>query len=125
MVAVKGENRANPLFLFITGGPGLPGIYDDTKVFTNELEKQFVVVQWDQLNCGQTLKLNPSPGKLTVQLYEQDTHALVSQLLTQFQQKRLFLVGWSWGTVLGFYMADRYPQLLYAYLAVSPVVNQW
>jgi pimeloyl-ACP methyl ester carboxylesterase len=34
-------------------------------------------------------------------------------------------MGWSWGTVLGFYMADKHPDQLYAYMAVSPAVNQW
>jgi len=34
-------------------------------------------------------------------------------------------MGWSWGTVLGFYMAGNYPNLLYAYMAVSPVTNQF
>ena len=125
VIKVTGTDRSKPLFLFITGGPGLPGIYDDDTTFTNELKKHFVIVQWDQRECGETLKLNPSPVKLTVGLYENDTHQLVSYLLTQFHRKKLFLMGWSWGTVLGFYMAGNYPNLLYAYMAVSPVTNQF
>lgn len=124
VVAIQGDDRSKPLFLFITGGPGLPGIYDGNKLFTNELKKHFVVVQWDQRNCGQTLSLNPSPVKLTVQLFENDTHELVTSLLKQFHRPKLFLMGWSWGTVLGFYMAAKYPDLLYAYMAVSPIVYQ-
>jgi len=34
-------------------------------------------------------------------------------------------MGWSWGTVLGFYLADKHPDMLYAYMAVSPSINQW
>lgn len=124
MVSLQGNDRSKPLFLFITGGPGLPGIYDETSFFTKELKKHFIVVQWDQRNCGKTLKLNPSPVKLSVRLFEDDTHELVTSLLKQFHRQKLFLMGWSWGTVLGFYVADKYPNLLYAYMAVSPIVSQ-
>ncbi|HET6991777.1 MAG TPA: alpha/beta hydrolase [Bacteroidia bacterium] len=125
VVTLQGEDRSKPLFLFITGGPGSEGIYDENRVYLDELKKHFVVVAWDQRNCGQTLKLNPSPVKLTVKLYENDTYELVTALLEQFHQKKLFIMGWSWGTVLGFYMADKHPDQLYAYMAVSPAVNQW
>ena len=125
VVKIEGRDRSKPLFLFITGGPGSEGIYNENKAYLDELKKYFTVVAWDQRNCGQTLKLNPSPVKLTVKLYENDTHELVTELLRQFHQKKLFLMGWSWGTVLGFYMADKHPEQLYAYMAVSPAVNQW
>lgn len=125
VVSLQGEDRSKPLFLFITGGPGSEGIYEENKTYLNELKKHFVVVAWDQRNCGQTLKLNPSSEKLTVNLYENDTHELVTALLKQFHQQKLFIMGWSWGTVLGFYMADKYPEQVYAYMAVSPAVNQW
>ncbi len=125
VVNIQGNVRSKPLFLFITGGPGSEGIYPENKSYLDELKKHFVVVAWDQRNCGQTLKLNPSPVKLTVKLYENDTYELVTALLKQFHQKKLFVMGWSWGTVLGFYMADKHPDQLYAYMAVSPAVNQW
>lgn len=125
VVKIEGKDRSKPLFLFITGGPGSEGIYDENKFYLDELKKYFVVVAWDQRNCGKTLNLNPSPVKLTVKLYENDTHQLVTALLKQFHQKKLFIMGWSWGTVLGFYMADKHPEQVYAYMAVSPAVNQW
>ncbi|RYE25940.1 MAG: alpha/beta hydrolase [Sphingobacteriales bacterium] len=125
VVKIEGGDRTNPLFLFITGGPGSEGIYEENKTYLDELKKHFVVVAWDQRNCGQTLALNPSKEKLTVQLYENDTHELVTTLLKQFHREKMFIMGWSWGTVLGFYMADKHPEQLYAYLAVSPAVNQW
>lgn len=125
VVKIESNDRSKPLFLFITGGPGSEGIYDENKAYLDELKKHFTVVAWDQRNCGQTLKLNPSPVNLTVKLYENDTHELVTALLKQFHRKKMFIMGWSWGTVLGFYMADKHPDQLYAYIAVSPAVDQW
>lgn len=125
VIALKGNDRSKPIFLFITGGPGQAGIYDETSLYTSELEKHFVVVRWDQRNCGKTLELNPSPVRLSVSLFENDTHELVKYLIVRYHKKKIFLMGWSWGTTLGFYMADKYPNLLYAYMAVSPAINQW
>lgn len=125
VVKIEGADRSKPLFLFITGGPGSEGIYEENKAYLDELKMYFTVVTWDQRNCGQTLKLNPSPVRLTVALFENDTQELVAALLKQFHQQKLYLMGWSWGTVLGFYMADKHPEQLYAYMAVSPAINQW
>jgi len=125
VVKIEGKDRKKPLFLFITGGPGSEGIYPENKAYLDDLKQHFTVVAWDQRNCGQTLKLNASPLKLTVKLYENDTHELVTALLKQFHRQKMFIMGWSWGTVLGFYMADKHPEQVYAYMAVSPAVNQW
>ncbi|MDF2430850.1 MAG: hypothetical protein JWP44_481 [Mucilaginibacter sp.] len=122
-IDIKGNDGSKPLLLFITGGPGESSI-DSSDEFTNELKKHFVVIQWDQRECGKTLKLNKSPQPITLAMCEQDTHELIDFLLNKFHRKKLFLMGWSWGTVLGFNAAEKYPDKLYAYLAISPVVNQ-
>ena len=122
-IAIKGADSTNPLLLFITGGPGESSI-GQSDGYTGELKKHFVLVEWDQRGCGETQKLNTSPQPITLALCENDTHQLVDYLLAHFHRQKLFVMGWSWGTVLGFDMAKRYPQKLYAYFAVSPVVNQ-
>ena len=61
VVNIQGEGRSKPLLLFITGGPGSEGIYEENKGYLGELRKHFTVVAWDQRDCGQTLRLNRSP----------------------------------------------------------------
>jgi len=122
-VRIKGKDLSKPLLLFLHGGPGA-SLMAKTDAITGKLQQQFVVVQWDQRETGETRRLNKTSQPLTLQLFYDDTHDLVDSLLRQFQQTKLFLVGYSWGTVLGFYMADQYPELLYAYIAVSPVIDQ-
>ena len=92
---------------------------------TGKLQQHFVVVQWDQRETGETLKLNKSPQPLTLSLFYNDTHDLIDTLLKKFQKPKLYLAGYSWGSGLGFYIADKYPELLYAYIAISPVIDQW
>jgi pimeloyl-ACP methyl ester carboxylesterase len=88
------------------------------------LKEHFIVVQWDQRETNKTLEMNSSPVSLKVSLFENDTKDLIDLLLKQFKQKKLYLVAHSWGSALGFYIADKYPQLLYAYVAISPMINQ-
>lgn len=122
-IAIKGANRANPLLLYITGGPGESSI-GQSGAYTRELKKHFVLVEWDQRGCGETQKLNASPEPITLAVCQNDAAQLTDYLLAHFHREKLFVMGWSWGTVPGFYLAQHYPQKLYAYFAVSPVVNQ-
>jgi pimeloyl-ACP methyl ester carboxylesterase len=122
-VSIKGKDRTKPLLLFLHGGPG-GSVMNTAEKFTSKLQDSFVVVQWDQRETGKTLELNASPVPLTVHLFEKDTHDIIKSLLRQFDHKKLYLVGHSWGTILGFYIADKYPELLYAYIPISPCLNQ-
>lgn len=122
VVSYTGSSE-RPLILFLHGGPGSSRMRQ-ADLFTDELSKHFLVVQWDQREAGKTQELNRSPLPITLERMEEDTHEMIMALLQKFRQPKLFLVGESWGTVPGFKMAAAYPELLYAYLAFSPVINQ-
>jgi pimeloyl-ACP methyl ester carboxylesterase len=116
-------SKDSPLILFLHGGPGSSRM-KQAEIFSNILEKHFMVVQWDQRGAGRTDALNKSSVPITLDLMENDTYELVKILLKKFHKEKLYLVGESWGTVLGFKMAEKHPELLNAYIAFSPVVNQ-
>jgi len=122
VIHVKGARNA-PVILFLHGGPGSSRIKDAEK-FTSELQQKFTVVQWDQRETGRTLQLNQTNKPITLSLMERDAYELVNSLLKRFHKDKLYLAGESWGTVLGFHMAAKHPELLHAYLAFSPVVDQ-
>jgi len=122
-VTIKGADRQKPLLLFLTGGPGESSI-GNSDIFTNKLRQHFIVVEWDQRNCGKTMQLNPSPKQVTLALCKQDTRDIANTLLHKFKRQKLFIFGWSWGTVLGFDLAKQMPGKIYAYFAVSPVIDQ-
>lgn len=123
-IRIKGKNISKPILLILHGGPG-SSLMNKTDQISNKLQQHFVVVQWDQRETGETLKLNKTSQPLTPDLFYKDTRDLVDSLLKRFHQPRLYLVGYSWGTVPGFQMADKNPELLYAYIAISPVINNW
>lgn len=116
-------SATQPVILFLHGGPGSSRM-GQADQFSGELSRHFLVVQWDQREAGKTLALNRSSLPVTLEQMEADTHEMILALLKKFNQQKLFLAGESWGTVPGFKMAAAYPELLYAYLAFSPVINQ-
>jgi pimeloyl-ACP methyl ester carboxylesterase len=123
-VLIKGNDESKPILLFLHGGPGASLLSKADKI-SGKLQQHFVVVHWDQRETGKTLSLNKSTQPLTLDLFYQDTHDIIDSLLKKFQRPKLYLVGYSWGSGLGFHIADAYPELLYAYIAVSPVIDQW
>lgn len=122
-IKVQGADQTKPLLLFLHGGPG-SSLIPVADTFTAQLKQHFVVVQWDQRETGETLKLNHSPDELSLGLFQRDTEELIQYLLQKFNRKKLFLVSHSFGSMLGFNIADKHPELLYAYIPISGIVDQ-
>jgi pimeloyl-ACP methyl ester carboxylesterase len=122
-IHIKGKDNTKPLLLFLHGGPG-GSVMSYADKFTKKLQEHFVVIQWDQRETGKTLEVNASAEPLTVALFQKDTRELIDTLLKRFVRPKLFLAGYSWGTYLGFQMAKTVPDLLYAYIAISPMIHQ-
>ncbi|PIF46637.1 pimeloyl-ACP methyl ester carboxylesterase [Chryseobacterium sp. 52] len=122
-IKLQGTDETKPLLLFLHGGPGT-SLIPVADAFTNKLKEQFVVIQWDQREAGETLKLNHSPEELSLGLLQKDTDELIKYLLKKFNRKKLFLVSHSFGSMLGFNFADKHPELLYAFIPISAIVDQ-
>lgn len=120
---VKGNDLSKPLFLFLHGGPG-NSVMSYSNKFCDQLYQHFVVVQWDQRDVGETLKLNPSPVPLTLSVMQQDAQQVVDSLLQRFGRKKLYVAGHSWGTALGFHLARTRPAQVEAFIAIGSMVNQ-
>jgi proline iminopeptidase len=124
-IEVRGQNINNPILLFIHGGPGIAFI-PLAGAFQGPWEKYFTVVQWDQRGAGKTYASNDKELQrrtMNVPQMEQDTLAVVNYLRNRFQRKRIFVLGHSWGSVLGVWLAHEHPELIYAYVGVGQVVN--
>ena len=44
-------------------------------------------------------------------------------MVNRFNKKTLYLVGHSWGSILGTLVVSRYPELIQAWVGVGQVVN--
>ncbi|MDJ0869424.1 MAG: alpha/beta hydrolase [Myxococcota bacterium] len=121
-ILVRGWDRRNPILLFLHGGPGFPEMAV-SRLFSARLEEHFTVVHWDQRGSGKSYRFGEDRSSWTIQDYVDDTHELIELLLHRFGKERLFLVGHSWGTVLGLRTARDHPELLHAFVGIGQVVN--
>jgi pimeloyl-ACP methyl ester carboxylesterase len=123
-ISVRGNDPSNPLLLFLHGGPGSP-MMPESWTFQRPWEDFFTVVQWDQRGAGKTFssaKRRPDPS-MTVEEIQADAEQLIDWLLQKYGKKKLFLLGHSWGSILGVRVAQHRPDSLYAYIGVGQVVN--
>jgi len=121
-ILIRGKDTANPILLFLHGGPGSP-LMPFAHVSDRELEKEFIVVHWDQRGAGKSYTKNTNPTDLTIEQYFADTYELINYLRKRFGKEKVFLLGHSWGSYLGIMTAHRHPELLHAYIGMGQVIN--
>ena len=122
-IEIKTDDLNKPVLLFLSGGPG-SSMMNSAASFTSILKSKFTIVQWDQRDAGKTLKLNASPVQPSVAQMEKDTLEVIQFIRKELKQEKLFLLGSSWGNVLGFHIVRNHPELLHAYFASNPVISQ-
>lgn len=118
---IRGQHVDNPILLFLHGGPGLP-LMPFHPIMAG-LEEDFTVVHWDQRGAGKSYQPHIPTETMTSQQLLNDTVELIHTLLERFQKKKLFLVGYSCGSVLGMTIANQYPELLHGYIGVGQIAN--
>ncbi len=124
VISIKGSDTSKPILLYLHGaGANSSSVIAKADPLTSKLQEHFVVVLWDQRDFGKTFELNKSPQPNTVKLLVDDTKEVIDYLLKKFERKKLYLVGHSMGSVLGIYIAQKYPELLSALVEISPPVN--
>jgi pimeloyl-ACP methyl ester carboxylesterase len=124
-IEVRGQDVNNPILLFIHGGPGVAFI-PMSGAFQDPWEKYFTVVQWDQRGAGKTYASNDlelQRKTMNVAQMEQDALDVGNYLRTRFKREKIFVVGHSWGSILGLWLAHEHPELIFAYIGTGQVVS--
>ena len=117
-ISIRGKNIANPILLYLHGGPGTP-VMPLFRHFQAPLEEHFIVVQWEQRGAGKSFSWKIPKESITIEHFISDLYELIWILLKRFNKEKIYLMGHSWGSVLGTYMVQRYPELFYAYIGVG------
>ena len=121
---IRGRNRNNPVLLIIHGGPGSPVIGHGTDAMFRPWEDYFTMVLWDQRQTGKSYyPADDENNPLTVAQFVDDTEQVVQYLRDSLDKDKLFILGVSWGTVLGMHIVKRHPDWLYAYIGVGQVAS--
>lgn len=119
---VRGYDANNPILLFLHGGPGLPEI-PLAFCTQNELEKHFIMVNWDQRGAGKSYSKKISSETLNLEQFIDDAYELIHFFLKRYIKEKIYLIGHSWGSILGLLLVQRYPELFYAYIGMGQVIN--
>lgn len=121
-VLIRGRDVTAPVLVVLHGGPGV----SETGLFRHydaALEDHFVVVYWDQRGAGGSYRSDIPRDSMTISRLERDLDELVDTLASRFKNRRVVLLGHSWGTILGTLYASDHPEKVAAYIGVAQVAN--
>ena len=120
-VSLRGWDKDKPVLLFLAGGPGGTQLAA-ARYELAELEKHFVVVNWDQPGSCKSYYAEKTQN-ITVETYIQDGYALTEYLKERFSKEKIYLIGESWGSALGVFLVDRYPESYHALIGTGQMID--
>lgn len=111
-----------PVLLFLHGGPG---VCDRFWVMSSQsgLAEVATMVCWDQRCAGLSYNAKQDYSKLSVSLMVEDAAELAVYLRERFNKEKIFVVGHSWGTLLGVLTVQKYPSYFAAYIGMGQFVD--
>ncbi|MBS0333725.1 MAG: alpha/beta fold hydrolase [Proteobacteria bacterium] len=124
-IRVRGRDRNAPILPLIHGGPAAPDL-PNSYLFERGWDDYFTVVEWDQRGSGKTYELNDPKAvapTLHVERMVQDAEEMVAYLRKTYDRKKIFLMGHSWGSLVGLSVAERRPDWLYAYISAGQMLD--
>ncbi|MBW9152324.1 alpha/beta fold hydrolase [Clostridium estertheticum] len=121
-ISIKSTNIENPLLLILHGGPGdtsLPLVHK----YNRALESHYVVVVWEQRGAGKSYYKFKVNEAICIDTFVEDAFELAKILLQRFKQNKLYLIGHSWGSVIGLKLIEKHYELFHTYIGCGQVVN--
>ena len=122
-IMLRGHSIDQPVLLYLSGGPGQSDLAF-SRVLFDDLSRNFVVVSWDQRGTGKSYAALDPTSTLTLDQAISDTIELTQYLRERFGEKKIYLLGESWGSTLGVLAIQRQPELYYAWIGSGQMVSQ-
>lgn len=122
-IMVRGNDKSNPIILFLHGGPGYSQISYARK-YQEKLEQDFIVVNWDQRGSGKSYQSSIPKATMNKEQFISDTKQLIDYLCENYNKEKIYLAGHSWGSELGLNVIEEYPDKIIAFISLGQVVNQ-
>lgn len=117
---IMARDESKPVLLFLGGGPGIPE-YLLEHTYPTGLEAEFVVCYLEYRGTSLSYSPDIPIDTLTTEFYIADVVEVTKYLLDRFGRKKIYLLGHSFGTYIGLKTAAQYPELYYAYIAMSQI----
>ncbi len=125
-IFIRGEERNNPVLLVLHGGPGATvGCMPSSRTLDTKLIKHFTVVHWDQRGAGKSYSKDIPIDLMTFDRLVSDCKELIDYLQNKLNRQKVFLLGYSAGSITGIKTAHKYPEKIQAYVGVSQYINDY
>lgn len=121
---IRGADSTKPVMLFLHGGPGSPEMAF-MKHYNTSIEQDYVMVYWEQRGSGKSFSTDIPVESMTIEQLISDTRELSEYLAKRFNKDKIYLMGHSWGSLLGIMTAHKHPDLFFAYFGIGQVAHQY
>lgn len=124
VMTIRSQDLRNPVLIYFHGGPG----FVETPLdwwWGRGWDEYFTVIHWDQRNAGKTFTVSGAndPATLTPERFQQDAEEVVQWARQRFGKQKVFVLGHSWGSMLGLKLAAAHPEWLHAYIGMGQLTD--
>lgn len=125
-VMIRGNDRDNPVMVFLHGGPGFPLFpFEPSGETMRRLEETFTMVYWEQRGTGKSFSRGIPAESMSIAQFVEDARLVTKYALEVVQQDKAFIWGHSWGSGVGALLAASYPELIHAFISTGQTVNPY
>lgn len=123
-ILVEGQDKEKPFCLFLHGGPGSPFPYGvSARTLYPEITENCVAVYYDQRGSGKSFNKELSIDTMNLSQFTEDATIIVDYIREHYRQEKIFIIGLSFGTVIGTQLVSKYPEKFHAYVGISQITD--
>ncbi len=117
-VMIRGNNRDNPVIVFVHGGPCCSEI-PYVRKYQDMLEKEFTIVHYDQRGSGKSYQFGKDYSNVSASTHVDDLISLTTYIEEYLHKDQMILIGHSYGTYIATMAAAKEPKLYRAYVGIG------
>lgn len=121
-IMIRGNDRHNPVVLFVHGGPCCSEI-PYVKKYQDLLEESFTIVHYDQRGSGKSYQFGTDYSDVTASTHVDDLTALTKYIEDYLHQEQVILIGHSYGTYIATMAVAKESNLYSAYVGIGQMSN--
>lgn len=122
-INIYGQDKDNPVLLYLHGGPGQPTSYEDYPIL-RKMSDIYTIVNWDQRACGHSWTKEQMGTQITYEQLFSDGEEMTKFLLDYMDKDKISIMGISWGAAFGARLVLNHPENYDRFFALSlPVDN--
>ncbi len=121
-ILIEGNDPSCPILLWLHGGPGSSQMLL-SHYYSKRLRDHFILVNWDTRGTALSYGGGGHAETLSFSQLISDTEALTRYLCRRFGRRKIFLLGHSFGSILGLHVVKRSPRYYYAYVGMGQVID--